>query len=269
MPCTLVHPLAVLPLRRLCPATLNFAALVIGSMSPDFGYYINQFSVTGFAHTMLGTLTVCLPSGIVVLVIFYLVRQPLCFILPQPHRSALLPLASIRPLLSPRWCMVAVISLLLGSWTHTIWDSFTHAGAWSVERISILRESLFRVHGTVFPASYILQQFSTFGGGAALAITYIMWLRRHRPRAPFDAGTFSDLKRYCLLALLAVVALAISIPAAVRMASHFHGYLAFRVLVFRAGVYFTAAFVPLLAFSSFALYAMHRRKVQHGLMTGA
>ena len=53
MPCTFSHPLAVVPLRRLCPERLNFTALIIGSMSPDFGYYIGKFPVANFAHTAL------------------------------------------------------------------------------------------------------------------------------------------------------------------------------------------------------------------------
>src|SRR6267142_809972 len=96
MPCTFSHPLAVVPLRRLCPERLNFTALIIGSMSPDFGYYIGQFPVANFAHTALGTLAVCLPMGLLALGLFYLIRRPLCFVLPQPHRAALMPLASRR-----------------------------------------------------------------------------------------------------------------------------------------------------------------------------
>ena len=64
MPFTLSHPLAVVPLRRWCPARLNFAALVIGSMSPDFGYFIGQFDAAAFAHTIPGLFTVCLPTGV-------------------------------------------------------------------------------------------------------------------------------------------------------------------------------------------------------------
>jgi hypothetical protein len=260
MPSTFTHPLAVLPLRRLCPAPLNLAALVIGSMSPDFGYFVHQFPTARFAHTIVGTFIVCLPSGLTALAIFYLLRQPLCYVLPQPHRGALTPLASIRPSLSLRSVFSAVASVLLGAWTHTIWDSFTHAGAWSVERIFFLRESLFRIGGIVFPGSYVLQQVSTFGGAAALVLAYLLWLRRHRVAAPSTPDTFSDRHRYCLLVLLAVVALTVAVPAALSMASHFRGYLAFRVLVFRAGVYSAAVFIPLLALSSFVLYAIHQKK---------
>ena len=223
MPSTFIHPLAVLPFSRLCPAPLNFAALVIGSMSPDFGYYLHQFPTARFAHTIVGTLTVCLPSGLVALALFYLLRQPLCFILPQPHRGALMPLAAVRPSLSGRSFLSAAASILLGAWTHTIWDSFTHDGAWSVERLSFLRESLFCVRGTVLPVSYVLQQVSTFAGGAALALAYFLWLRRHRVAASESSGTFSDRQRYLLLCALAAVALAVAVPAALSMASQFHG----------------------------------------------
>src|SRR3954468_2256131 len=96
MPYTLSHPLAVIPLRRCCPTYLNFPALVIGSMSPDFGYFVDQFYVAKFAHTLPGTVAVCLPASLVLLGVFYLLRQPLCFILPQPHRAALTPLASAK-----------------------------------------------------------------------------------------------------------------------------------------------------------------------------
>jgi hypothetical protein len=61
MPWTLSHPAAVLPLRRLTPQPLDFPALVIGSMTPDIGYYINRFDLANFAHTLPGSVFACLP----------------------------------------------------------------------------------------------------------------------------------------------------------------------------------------------------------------
>lgn len=260
MPSTFTHPLAVLPFRRLCPVPLNFAALVIGSMSPDFGYYLHQFSTARFAHSVIGTFVVCLPSGLVALAVFYRLREPLCFILPEPHRGALMPLARVRPSISPRSCLSAAASILLGAWTHTVWDSFTHNGAWAVERIPVLREPLVVIHGTVFPVSYVLQQISTFAGGAALALVYVLWLRRHRGASPGPRDEFSDRLRYGVLTLLAALSLAVAIPAASRLASKTRGYLAVRVLVFRTGVDAAATFIPSLAVTSGILYAIHRKK---------
>ena len=259
MPCTFSHPLAIVPLRRFCPSRLNFAALVIGSMSPDFGYYVQQFRMARIAHTIFGTFTVCLPIGLFVLGVFYLLRRPLCFALPQPHRAALMPLASIQPELSVRALIVAAGSVLLGAWSHTIWDSFTHDRGWAVERVPLLRTPVLHIGATALPVSYVLQQASTFGAGAFLAILYIRWLRRQRMATTTRTDSFPDRWRYALLALLAVIAIAAATPAALRNASLFEGYTAFRVFVFRAGVYSAAAFIPLLIIASVILYAVHRR----------
>ena len=56
MPWTFSHPLAVVPIHRLFGGRLNFAGLVIGSLSPDFACYGKQFPLATFAHTLPGIL---------------------------------------------------------------------------------------------------------------------------------------------------------------------------------------------------------------------
>lgn len=259
MPCTFSHPLAVVPLYRCCADRLNFAALVVGSMSPDFGYYVSQFPLATFAHTVLGLFAVCLPSGLAALGVFYLLRRPLCFVLPQPHRAALTRLAMRRWSITLRSLRTAALSILLGASTHTVWDSFTHDGGWAVERVAILRAPLAHMGPSTLPLSYVLQQTSTFGAGAFLAVLYFRWLRQQpRTKSPADTSV-PDWWRYSLIAVLAVIAVAIAMPSAHRMASSFDGYLAFRVFVFRTGVYSAAAFLPLLIVSSIGFYVAHRR----------
>src|SRR5690348_1510941 len=92
MPWTLSHPAAVLPFRRFARRPLTFAALVIGSTTPDFGFYINRFDLSDFAHTFAGTFLLCLPCGLVVVFALCLFCRPICYALPSPHRQALLPL---------------------------------------------------------------------------------------------------------------------------------------------------------------------------------
>jgi hypothetical protein len=259
MPFTFSHPVVVVPLRRWCPEQFNFAGLVIGSMSPDFGYYIRQFPVAHFAHTALGTLAVCVPTGLIALAIFYLLRRPLCFVLPQPHRGALTPLVMRQPSISLRSFFAAALSILLGAWTHTVWDSFTHDSGWPVERLAILRAAVIHVGSTSLPVSYVLQQLSTFAGGALLAVLYFRWLRRQRIVGA-EESSGRDGWRYSLIALLAAVSLVIAVPTALHMGSLFEGFMAFRVFVFRTSVYSIAAFVPLLIISSIIFYVAHRKK---------
>ena len=240
----------------------NFAALVIGSMAPDFAYYSQQFPLARFAHTIPGTFIVCLPSGLLALGLFYKLRRPLCFILPQPHRSALMAFASVR-IPFRFWSFVtAAGSVLCGAWTHTIWDSFTHEGGWAVEHLSVLQAAFFH---TQISVSYCLQQLSTVGAGAALAVTYFLWLRRQPPAASTDSNFYPEWCRYFLLGALLAVALVIAVPAARYAASFSEGYTAFRIFVFRTGVYATEAFIPLLLIASILLYAVHenRSKAMH------
>jgi hypothetical protein len=177
MPYTLSHPLAVVPLRRWCPERLNFAALVIGSMSPDFGYFVNQFPAAGFAHSIPGTFLICIPTGLAVLGLFYLLRRSLCYILPEPHRDALTRLAKDRRPLSIRALVVAAISVLLGAWTHTIWDSFTHSYGWPVHQIGCLHSRQGQIGSKEIFGYTLLQHLSTIIGDSGLILLYYLWLR--------------------------------------------------------------------------------------------
>ena len=59
-------------------------------------------------------------------------------------------------------------------------------------------------------------------------------------------------------ALAALVALAVGVPAAARTAADYEGYLAFRVLLVRSGIYAAAVYLPALALTAVAL---HRARV--------
>lgn len=260
MPATFSHPLAVVPLFRFCPRHLNFAALVIGSMSPDFGYFARQFQLASFAHTALGTLVLCVSSGLIALGLFYLLRGPVCFLLPQPHRHAFKPLFSSRPRPSLRGLVVAVVSLLIGAWSHTIWDSFTHGSAWTVQHFALLRRPVFSFGDTVLPASHVLQQLSTVVGAMGLAVLYFRWRRRRPSPPPGEGADLFDGWRYAVILSIAALALVIAAPAAHAFASDFNGLTALRALIFRTTVYFGGIFLPLLIVASVALHAVRKRK---------
>ena len=253
MPCTLSHPAAVVPLQRFCPHGLAFPALVIGSMTPDVGYYIHRFDMASFAHTILGSFAVCLPNGVFLLLIFYLVRKPVCFISPTPHREALSQLCSAVLRLGLRSLAVIPVSLLLGAWSHILWDSFTHQTGWFVQRVSWLREPLFAIGSTSFRGHYLLQQFGTVAGAVVLLVAYLAWIQRYQSTQPVEVT--ADQWRYLLWAAIILVALVLALPPAAHIARRFEGYLAFRVFVFTAGVYFVSFAVTLIILASIIIYA--------------
>ncbi len=243
MPFTFCHPAAVLPLRGFSTLRLNFAALVIGSLTPDFGYYLSCFEFASYAHTAPGVFLACLPSGLGLLAVFYLVRRPVCFLLPMPHRAALAPLCSSWPRLDPLSVIMALLSIVLGAWTHTLWDSFTHESGWFVTRIWWLRAPLFTTPTGAVRVAYLLQQFSTVAGAVILFVVYRTWLRRQPATA--DPERPSDRPRYFLWAAMILFAAALSLPAAARVAATFGPSHMLRAFAFRFTVFSIAVLIPL------------------------
>ena len=89
MPFTLVHPIAVLPLKRARPRWFSLTGLVIGSMGPDFEYFLRWAAHSTVAHSV--TISHGLPAllffnlPMVLLLSFLLhdlVKQPLLRHLP-------------------------------------------------------------------------------------------------------------------------------------------------------------------------------------------
>ena len=260
MPWTFAHPATVLPLRRLCPKRLSFAGLIIGSMTPDLGYYIHFSAFARLAHTFPGTILVCLPTGLILLVTLYALREPLWFLLPQPHRAVLEPVIATPFSLRPSSLLAVAASVVIGAWTHIAWDSFTHKNGWVVKQVAFLQEPAFRFGTTVFPMYGILQHLSTLMGTASLVIVYCLWLRRSRRPELVHWRPTHEVYRYVLFAALVMIASIIAVPAAVKRAAMVQGYAALNVFLFRAAVYGTAAFISLLILCSVLLYAFGRMR---------
>ncbi|RKZ85433.1 MAG: hypothetical protein DRR19_16380 [Candidatus Parabeggiatoa sp. nov. 1] len=63
MPFTLSHPAAAVPLAR---GGLVLSALVVGSMSPDFLYFLCLSTQYQFGHTFIGVFVFDIPTGLTV-----------------------------------------------------------------------------------------------------------------------------------------------------------------------------------------------------------
>jgi len=261
VPFTLSHPAAVLPLRRFCPVRLDFAALVIGSLMPDLGYYIPGFSTHLETHSLSGSVILCLPAGLLLLALFQLLKQSLCFVLPQPHRGALTPLA-VRRWRRPGSIKlgmdlgIAAASVLLGSWTHIAWDDFTHGHRWGTRHIALLGTPVFSICGHTFLLYACLQYLSSLIGGLILIRAYCSWLDRQGlvSTAPTNAG--DERWRYLLLVGLGAAAMAFSLPFAQAGSVAFSGWIACQAFLFQLWVHFASLFTCLLALTSAALFKL-------------
>lgn len=166
MPFTLAHPAAVLPFRRFDSRLFNFPALVAGSVSPDFGYCLRRLELDKFSHSFLGSFAFCLPVGLGLLALFHalsrLLHGPESRVLspPSPHNSPV-----VRSL-------VVLLSILIGSWTHLVWDSFTNNSGWAVEHIAALQIQLLSVAGHQARVCHALWYASSFLGAMWVCLAY-------------------------------------------------------------------------------------------------
>jgi len=173
MPFTLAHPAAVLPLRRV--RLMRTVPLVVGAMTPDLPYYLPwriAKHIPQETHTLLGTLTLDLPMGVLLLIFIWLLRRPLAAPLGRFGEAKCLAALGRFGSRAGNWAL-APLSLLIGSWTHLVWDSFTHPDGWMVSRISALSApvSFFSYTGEL---CHVLQYASSVLGLAVLAVWFVL-----------------------------------------------------------------------------------------------
>ena len=170
MPFTFSHPAIVLPLLYLRRHWFSLTGLVIGSLTPDFEYFLRMKIKSNYSHTIEGLLWFDLPLGLLLAFIFHnLVRDRLIDNLPSMIQSRLSPFKTINwnRHFKTNWYVV-VISLILGATSHIFWDAFTHESGYFVQTFSELSNSII-VFGEQILVFKILQHSSTLLGGLIIA----------------------------------------------------------------------------------------------------
>jgi hypothetical protein len=124
VPFTVSHAAAVLPLQRITRGRVPLAAMMIGSMAPDFAYFLPLSMSRMSTHDLDGLFLFCLPAGLAVWLLFVKVlERPTIELLPMPWRERVPRSAPV----TPRALVLASLGIIIGGLTHIAWDSFTHA----------------------------------------------------------------------------------------------------------------------------------------------
>ena len=211
MPFTFAHPAAILPLRR--SRFLQTVPLIIGSLVPDVPYFMptRLGRMLPDTHTLYGSFAICLPLGMVLLVLTLLLREPLTVLLGARVRHICMRSVerfNERPL---RW-PIALLSILIGSWTHIAWDSVTHQTGWTVARVAALSAPV-SIFGWDTETSHLLQYVSSVFGLAVLAFWFHSMVVRVPAAVAQDPTRFRV--RWLVLALIVVAALLIGVSRAI------------------------------------------------------
>ena len=172
MPFTGSHPAAVLPFLR---TPLPASALVIGSMAPDFPYYV-PFLPGLYTHTATAVVTTDLLLGALAWVVWHgVLAAPATAAAPPALRGRLagVPVGLRSRLSGARAVVLALAGLAVGSATHVLWDEFTHPRRWGTQHVPALEENW-----GLLPGYRWLQYASGLVGGLVLLGWVLLWWRR-------------------------------------------------------------------------------------------
>ncbi len=178
MPYTLSHAAAVLPFSRWLARLRILSATVIGSMVPDFGYFMPAYPPRVLTHSALSLLTFSLPFGLLIYWIFQRVmKTPLINLLPDAAYLRWRPFAAPAVLSSPLQWLLAACGVLAGAVTHLAWDGFTHEGARGMRMMPELDDLMFELHGHHLIGARLIQDGSSLLG---LALVFAMLIYASR-----------------------------------------------------------------------------------------
>lgn len=161
MPFTFAHPAIILPLNKY-QKFFSFTALVVGSVAPDFEYFIRFQPKSTVSHTLLGVFIFNLPLTLLLGYLFHrIVKKNFIQHLPSPFDSWFKIIADQDwNIYSLSGLFIFIYSALVGILSHILWDSFTHIHGFFVAHIPLLSTTIV----WNIPLYKILQHLSTLLG---------------------------------------------------------------------------------------------------------
>ncbi|NMO96439.1 DUF4184 family protein [Paenibacillus lemnae] len=177
MPFTFAHPVYAAPLKYIRPDFLSLTGLVLGSMSPDFEYFLMLEPYQSIGHSLTGLLIQAIPLSILFAWLFHHhIKKPLSLHLPslfKLDRRAYHLVGEWRLKSMKDW-IVFLISVIIGFYSHIVIDAFTHVNGYAVQRLPFLGEvMLFQL-----PLYKLLQYGLSLAGLLALVIWILIRLSR-------------------------------------------------------------------------------------------
>jgi hypothetical protein len=183
LPFTFAHPALVLPLNTLHKRWISLTGLVVGSMVPDFEYFILVKTESEYSHTLAGLFWFDLPLAVILSFIFHsLVRDPLINHLPRPLQKKFIRYKHFdwTYRFQRHWKNI-LLCIFIGAASHLFLDAFTHIDGYFAERIAFLHRRL-PYNGRLINISSIVHYIISIVGllGVAYAIWQLPTDRKHR-----------------------------------------------------------------------------------------
>ena len=170
MPFTFSHPAIVLPFRYLPKRWISMTGLIVGSMVPDFEYFIRMRVKSFYSHTLPGLFWFDLPLGVLLVFIYNrLIKDNLIDNLPMSLRQRFVSFKGVHQFGHLRYFIVIVLSVFIGAVSHLFWDGFTHSNGYFVQIIPALSNTM-QIGGHHFFVFKIIQHASTLTGTIVIVV---------------------------------------------------------------------------------------------------
>jgi hypothetical protein len=151
-------------------------------MAPDFEYFIRFEAEGGYGHTIPGIFLLDLPLSFIALWLFHAyAKEPLYSWLPANFRQRIRLGRSAMPVRNLWEFALVALSILIGTATHLVWDSFTHRNFWPYRHWEFLHRSLDLPLWGELEYLRVFQHVSTILGALALLVWLRAWYRRTEP----------------------------------------------------------------------------------------
>ena len=173
MPFTPAHPAILLFLKPFKKLPVSWTALFIGSIIPDFEYFIWMSPSAYVSHTMLGIFIFNLPMTFIMAFLWHQLLFPV--LIKRIHffhqRIQLEEYPDFMEWIKKNWILFFT-SAFIGILTHLAWDSFSHADGYLVHRIPFLLEFI-QIGGRAIRTCYVMWYISTLLGLFTLIFWYV------------------------------------------------------------------------------------------------
>jgi hypothetical protein len=176
MPFTPAHTAVVLPFLGIRKSWMSGTALVLGSMIPDFEYFIFFGPNDRYGHKISGIFYFDVPLVILVAFLFHgVVKKNLLGNIPRFLRSRFQELYDYDFVEYFKQHYAVFIALsIVGILSHFVLDAFTHAHGFFVRDNVMLLKGIYKFQGAKYPYYYVAQYVASYAGMLAILVYVVM-----------------------------------------------------------------------------------------------
>jgi hypothetical protein len=240
-----------LPIAWLSSPPGFFAALIIGTMVPDWPLYVPVGPAYELTHSLIGIFTACLPIGIALTIFLDVaLKRALFELLPDGLKGRLVDYRNAPSILRVKTLLLIVVALVLGAASHLLWDAFTHRDSWGVNLVPALGQTMFRFRGLDVTGYFALQHGCTLAGLPVFVLVFVNWYRNASVRdlPPTELSTNARLAWQCLLLGVPVASMVLTAVDCSMAGSYYDAFFALINGVTRTG------FILLLLLAAYAIF---------------